>query len=157
MPVRAERLPRSPAAPYESDFNEWCRETAALIRERRWSEIDAEHLAEEIEALANRDERELCNRLVVLVMHLLKWHIQAGRRSPSWAHTVREQRNKLRLILDQSPSLNRVARARWSYVYERARRNAISETGLAERHFPAECPWTPDQALDPDFYPEPAK
>jgi hypothetical protein len=157
MPVRAVSLPQSPTAPHESDFNEWCRETAALIRERRWSEIDAEHLAEEIEASANRDERELWNRLVVLVMHLLKWQIQAGRRSPSWAHTVREQRNKLRLILDQSPSLNRAACARWSYVYERARRNAIAETGLAERHFSAECPWTPDQVLDPDFYPDPAK
>jgi Domain of unknown function DUF29 len=157
MPVRAVSLTQSSTTPYESDFNAWCRETAALIRERRWSEIDAEHLAEEIEALANRDERELDSRLTVLLMHLLKWHVQSRLRGPSWRSTIREQRRQIGLMLRSSPSLRRVLAGAWTEVYRNAVAGAVDETGVGQESFPVECPWTPDHALDPDFYPEPAK
>jgi hypothetical protein len=125
--------------PYDSDFNEWCHETAALIRERRWCEIDAEHLAEEIEALANRDRRELDSRLTVLLMNL-------SLRGPSWKRAVREQRCQIGLMLESSPSLRRVVATTWREVYRHAVDDAI-----------AECPWTPEQVLDSEFYPDAAK
>ncbi|MCU0937487.1 MAG: DUF29 domain-containing protein [Gammaproteobacteria bacterium] len=33
-------------------------------------------------------------------------------------------------------------------------RSAASETGLPEETFPAECPFTVDQALDQGYWPE---
>jgi hypothetical protein len=157
MPVRAQNLPQPSTASYESDFNDWCHETAALIRERRWSEIDAEHLAEEIEALAHRDQREFISRLTVLLMHLLKWHIQPKLRSPSWRSTVREQRQQLELLLESSPSLGRLLTSSWLKVYRRAVANAADETNVDRGGFPAVCPWTPEQVLDSEFYPDAAK
>ena len=40
--------------------------------------------------------------------------------------------------------------------YETARLKAAGETGLDEGVFPPDCPFTIDEILDPDFYPEPA-
>jgi Domain of unknown function DUF29 len=39
--------------------------------------------------------------------------------------------------------------------YARARRDAARQTGLPLSTFPEACPWTPEQILDPDFFPEP--
>jgi hypothetical protein len=41
-----------------------------------------------------------------------------------------------------------------SALYTRAKRKAISETGLPEAAFPADCPFTPDQILAEDFLPQ---
>ena len=35
-----------------------------------------------------------------------------------------------------------------------ARAQARKETGLGEDELPEACPWTMDQATDPDFWPE---
>ncbi len=157
MAVYATQMPLQPDSLYEVDFFEWCHKTANLLREGRWENIELEHLVEEIKALAGRDEREIYNRLVVLVMHLLKWHAQSAYRCQSWRNTIVEQRRKIELILEQSPSLKGRAQHRWAYLYARALNKAVAETGFAERQFPAECPWTPEQVLDPQFYPEAAE
>ena len=44
---------------YDVDFFKWTQEQARLIREGRWSEIDVEHAAEELEDMAKRDQREV--------------------------------------------------------------------------------------------------
>ena len=41
-------------------------------------------------------------------------------------------------------------------AYRRARREAAAETGLPLSTFPETCPFTLEQALDDDFWPEPA-
>src|SRR5262249_25553630 len=42
-----------PMTPYETDIAAWAEQNAELIRARRWQEVDAEHVLEEIEALGN--------------------------------------------------------------------------------------------------------
>ncbi|MEC4817035.1 MAG: DUF29 family protein [Scytonema sp. PMC 1069.18] len=41
----------------------------------------------------------------MLFSHLLKWQYQPERRSKSWERTIREQRKRISLLLDDSPSL----------------------------------------------------
>lgn len=38
--------------------------------------------------------------------------------------------------------------------YPRAKRKAVNETRFDDHNFPAECPFSPEQALDQDFLPE---
>ncbi len=38
---------------YTTDFNLWTQETAKLLREHRWQDVDLENLLEEIEDLGN--------------------------------------------------------------------------------------------------------
>lgn len=73
-----------PAYHYKTDFFAWTQEQSALIRAKRWSEIDVEHLAEEVEDMRKSERRSLESRLEILLMHLLKWQVQKDRRSNSW-------------------------------------------------------------------------
>ena len=87
-------------------------------------------------------------------MHLLKWQVQPDARSGSWRSTIRTQRAKAERILADSPSLRREAERALLEGYGRARRNAADETGLALAAFPDQCPFTAEQLLDDDFWPE---
>jgi hypothetical protein len=41
-----------------------------------------------------------------------------------------------------------------SQSYQPARAEALGETGLPEETIPRECPWTAEQILDPNFWPD---
>jgi hypothetical protein len=43
--------PADPRAAYERDFYSWLMEQARFVREGRWSALDRDNLAEEIESL----------------------------------------------------------------------------------------------------------
>jgi hypothetical protein len=139
---------------YDEDFAVWATETARLLRERRFSEIDIEHLAEEIEALGNRDKREVLSRLTVLMQHLLKWQFQAKKRSRSWQATIATERAELGHIFEQSPGLRRGVTTSLAQGYRRAVKLVVIESGLSAKTFPPDCPFTPVQVLDEDFLPE---
>ena len=141
---------------YEQDFFEWTQTTADLIRAGKWYDLDREALAEEVESLGKSQQRELGSRLDVLVMHLLKWRYQpSGRQQgPSWRSTIRTQRRELRRLLLQNPSLRPQVPTVLRDSYPDARLDASDETGLPLATCPETCPWTPDQVLDEDFWPE---
>ena len=90
---------------YELDFHAWADEQATLLRAGRLSDIDAEHIAEEIEALGRGERHELTSRLSVLLLHLLKWSHQPDLRGRSWELTIKEQRRQLARHLKKNPSL----------------------------------------------------
>lgn len=148
------------AALYEQDFYAWTQATAAAIRAGKWEALDREALAEEIESLGRREKRELESRLEVLVMHRLKWRYQPAYREQchSWYDTIREQRSQLARLLRGNPSLRPQIPALLHASYPEARQRAIGETRLPSADFPPDCPWTPEQVLDADFWPagEPA-
>jgi Domain of unknown function DUF29 len=139
---------------YEEDFYAWTVEQSRMLRSGAISSIDAENIAEELESMGRSDRRELKNRLVVLVMHLLKWRHQPAARSRSWSATIDEQRLQIESILDESPSLRPMMAAMLAAAYEIARSRAIGETGLADEAFPKECPFTLDEVLSRAFLPE---
>ena len=132
---------------YEADFVAWAEAQAEALRAGRIADLDLEHLAEEVQGLADRDRRELRSRLRVLVMHLLKWQHQPDRRSRSWDVTIDIQRAELDDLFESSPSLRREVPDALAKVYPRAVRRAAKETGLPPTTFPADCPYTPDQIL----------
>lgn len=138
---------------YERDFVRWTEDQAAALRAGRLDALDLENLAEEIESLGGRDRRELKSRIVVLVMHLLKWRHQPDRRTGSWESTIRTQRREIEQILQQSPSLRREVGSGAADGYPTARRNAAAETGLALDIFPEACPFSEEQVLADEWWP----
>lgn len=139
---------------YETDFYAWANEQAALLRAGKLAAADIEHIAEEIESMGKTEKRELANRLVVLLLHLLKWQFQPLRRSASWEATIRVQRRDLAVHLQDNPSL----KAKVGDVIEQAYGNALiqaaAETGLLETTFRADCPWSFDLIMDAGFWPD---
>jgi hypothetical protein len=146
-------MPRNAVA-YDEDFFEWTMEQARLLRSGDFSEIDNENIAEELESMGRSLRRELRNRLVVLIAHLLKWKYQPRFRSRSWSATAREQRRQIGSLIEDAPSLRSLVPQELNHLYKVAREKAADETGLPEAGFPAECPFTPEQILAAEFLPE---
>ncbi len=146
-----------PQTLYDTDFYRWTQQQAALLQAEEFEELDLPNLIEEIEAMGRRDRRELTNRLLVLLMHLLKWGYQPnihGHAQPkSWRNTIRTQRNRIEIVLMDSPSLRRELPTYIAYVYPRACKGASEETGLPVAIFPATCLYTLEQILDLDWLP----
>ncbi len=143
------------AAAYDADYYKWANEQAAALRARHYELLDFENLAEEVEGLARRDRRELRNRLIRVLAHLLKCEFQAARRSRSWEATLVVQRTAIEEILEDSPSLRREAPQLIERAYASAQRIAAKEMRLDQwsERFPPTCPWSVEQILDADFYP----
>lgn len=141
---------------YSQDFHAWATQSAELIRQGRLSELDLEHIAEELDSMGASERRELLNRLQILVMHLLKYQFQPERRGKSWKLTILHQRTAIERLLKQSPSLKRLLEnpAELRDVYQKAVREAMLETDLDRSVFPLECPYRVEEILGDEFWPE---
>jgi hypothetical protein len=139
---------------YETDFYVWTQEQARLLREKRWDDLDLANLVEEVEGVGGSEKREIRNRLTKLLAHLLKWQYQPGYRGPSWRATIRDQRRELAEIVHDSPSLRSYVDKQVQERYLSGRLEAAHETGIAFGLFPEACPFTSEQVLDLEFWPE---
>lgn len=141
---------------YEQDVVAWANEQAALLRAGKLTSVDIEHIAEEIEDVGKSEQRELASRTAVLLAHLLKWQFQPGRRSKSWQYTIRTQRKEVAYALTEAPSLRtKFNDDLWlDIVWSKAKGFAGTETGLDLDVFPEACPWSIEDILSQDFYPE---
>jgi hypothetical protein len=139
---------------YDKDFYAWALHNAELIRQGKLSEVDLEHVAEEIESIGRSDKRELINRFAILLSHLLKWHYQPERRGNSWKYTIKTQRFEVVELLKDSPSLKYELDKQLYYAYEKALLLTVEQTGLSQDTFPITCPFSLNQALDNNFLPD---
>lgn len=138
---------------YDQDFYSWLIKNSQLIKEKRFSEIDAENIVEELESMSKSERRELMSRLAVLLAHLLKWSYQPEQRSNSWKYTIEEQRRAVEEVLEDSPSLKYQLDQKFNDAYSKAVLIAARETGFAKGKFPKDCPFTWEQAIDENFWP----
>jgi Domain of unknown function DUF29 len=128
---------------YEQDLADWFGDTITKLKARQFNEIDVEHLIEEIEGLAGRDRRELKNRLNVLLAHLLKrLYVDCAENHRGWELTIREQRNQLSDLLEQSPSLRTYWIESFSVVWQRALSDVRAEYPIAQ--FPEQWQFNSD-------------
>ena len=84
-----EQVERETArAAYDADFYSWSMQQAELVREGRWTALDRENIAEEIESLGREQFNKLESAIRVLLLHMLKWDHQPDKRSRSWILTI---------------------------------------------------------------------
>jgi Domain of unknown function DUF29 len=137
---------------YDDDFYAWTQEQAEYLRAGLWSAVDAVHVAEEIEDVGREQRHAMESHLTNLLMHLLKWRYQAGRRSRSWRVSIRNAR--IEIAKRSTRRLEDELKMRFVNAYMNARKLATDETGLPLETFPDECEWQMEQILDEDFLPE---
>jgi hypothetical protein len=146
---------------YGKDYTAWTKQTAELLKAGRFSELDVDHLLEELEGMGASEQRELVNRLRILLAHLLKWQYQYKQLSErwqefdgrSWRATIVEQRDGIQTLLEDYPGTKRFLADSTVSGYHHARRLAAKETRLPISTFPETCPYSQAQILDDDFYP----
>ncbi|MFN9558485.1 MAG: DUF29 domain-containing protein, partial [Dolichospermum sp.] len=121
------------------------------LKENRFNDIDIPNLIAEIESMGKSEKRELKSRLIVLLIHLIKWQYQPEKRSESWRSTITEQRICIEALLEDSPSLQPLLIEIFADCYEKARSKASEETGIKLNFFPQESPFTLDETLNAYF------
>ncbi len=141
---------------YEQDIVCWANEQAELLLSKQFALLDLEHLAEEIIDVGKSEQRELANRMAVLLCHLLKWHYQPARQGSSWQVTIKSQRERINRRLVRTPSLkNCLTDSDWlADAWDDARELAEKETAIPYDKFPEQCPWTMAEIMSTDWLPQ---
>jgi hypothetical protein len=148
------------SALYAQDFFAWTRAQAALLETGQLSALDIPHLIEEMLALGSSEQSQLGNRLIVLLAHLLKglWTAQHqplvyDSNQRGWRISCRNQRREIAKLLRRNSSLRPTVPEEVLESYPSARGEAALALGLTEEMLPPECPWTPEQVLQADWWP----
>ena len=92
---------------YETDLYAWAQQQVKLLRAEDFAEVDWNNIIEEIDSLSSSQLNEVENRLLKLIMHLLKWQYQPEKRQTgrSWYITITHQRGRLDRALGKVSTL----------------------------------------------------
>jgi hypothetical protein len=140
---------------YDNDFALWAERQAALLRARRFDELDLDHLIEEVEDLSRRERDAVESHVETILEHLLKLELSsAGRPRRGWLVTVDRQRARLARKL--TTTLRQHLEAELPALYAGLRRpvaRQLEKDGARSPSLPSACPYTLEQILDPDWLP----
>lgn len=106
-------------------------QTAVVIKQRLQAGDVQEAttgIEELIDALSRSDRRALRSHLVRLMTHAIKWQSQPEARSLSWSASIRNARDDIADIQEETPSLTEaVIRQMWDKCFTAAKREAEGE------------------------------
>jgi uncharacterized protein DUF29 len=152
----ANTLTKSPDANlYETDYYRWLEEQAELLREGRTENLDVANLIDEFEELAVGERASVESHAERVIEHLLKLeHSPAERPRRGWRLTAARYRGRLAKRL--TASLRSLLQESLGDVYRDARRAAaigLEVDRVRAEVLPAQCPYTLEQIVDPDWLP----
>jgi hypothetical protein len=152
----ATQVKSKPSLLYEDDFYAWSREQAALLRDKRFAELDLEHLVEEVEDLGGALKRSVRSRIGTIIEHLLKLeHSPAQDPRGGWYDTIITQRRDL--VEELTPTIRREVEPDFRRLYDRARADAATSLRVhgeakAADALPADCVYSFEQVVG-DWWP----
>jgi hypothetical protein len=132
---------------YDTDHILWAKDQAKAILERRFQDLDIERLADEVESLVRSERHSLRSAIQELMLHLLKWYYQPQKRTRSWITSIDKQREAVKEVLSENPSLVPTVEDVIADNYLRVVKWASVETNLPKKHFPSECPYSFDELM----------
>jgi hypothetical protein len=136
---------------YHTDIAAWSKTQADALRRNSSNELDWSNIAEEIESLGIAQQHALDSRLMRICEHLLKLtYLPDPDPRRLWRVSIIEQRRSIIRLLAKSPSLHGYPASVLADCYDDARAIVMEYT----EHLPESCPWTIEQVLDKEFYPE---
>lgn len=138
---------------YETDFYAWTQQQAALLRrlvaQRINTDLDLEHLAEEIEDLGDQMLAVAEGLIVQILLHLLKLEFSPAEEPRlGWRGEIHAWRTTLRRRLRRAPSV--VTRVDLVELYGDALEGALialARDGIGRGQLPAACPYTLEQVI----------
>ena len=119
---------------YEEDEQKWLLELKDLYY---FDPVLCEHLLQE----ANRNQREVKNIFINLVVHMLKWQYQSERQGNSWRLTIVNSANELEDILESSKTLFNYCKDNYIKWYKRILYNVSLQINKDINDFPQEFPY----------------
>jgi hypothetical protein len=158
-----EALIRMPDGPrYDDDFYAWTQYQAEVLRsmQTRDNRFDREHVAVEIEDLGKSERHAVESQISRIIEHSLKIaYSPAEEPRYGWMSSIADARRILRQKL--TPTLRRHAEGVLAELYADGREAADLAFRARGEHdaaaaLPPVCPYTLDQVLSRDWYPQPA-
>lgn len=141
---------------YEKDYYLWLQKTSEILQTRQLNQLDIDNLKSEIENLKTHVKETLQSRLITLIKNLLKlkyWTSEKEYNARGWLNNVIEQRLKIELSLEDSPSLRTLLDEIFFDCYEQARTDALKTHQLPRDLFPLETPFSLEDILNSDYLP----
>jgi len=147
---------------YDDDFFAWTQYQAEVLRTMRTRDnrFDREHVAEEMEDLGRSYRDAVRSQVRRILEHFVKLaYSPAPDPRAGWGGSISDARSEL--ADKMSPTLRRDLEDMFGTLYARARRKVIRDMQDFGEHdaaaaIPTDCPYTLDEVLDDDWYPEPA-
>ena len=144
---------------YETDYTDWADQTAQLLAQGRFDEIDLEALIEEVTSLGASERRAYRSFLRLIVEHLLKLaHAPDVIYKPNqrgWRLSVNNARREIVALLEDNASAARDRNKALVSAYRQALGNVREECDdFGPVMWPETCPWTIEQMLDEAFWPD---
>ena len=151
-------MPDGPS--YDDDFYAWTQYQAEVLRslKTRDNRFDREHVAEEMEDLGRSYRDAVRSRVRRILVHFLKLaYSPADEPRHGWKGSIIDARAELDDRL--SPTLRHDVMGILGKLYATARKRVaadLQEYGeqSAAASLPVECPYTLDQVLADDWYPD---
>ncbi len=81
-------------------------------------------------------------------MHMLNIRYQPLRHTSSWDISITHSRRQVKDTIEENPSLKSHLKRIINKAYGYARLEATVQTGLEEKTFPNESPWTIEEILE---------
>jgi len=159
------------ASLHDRDWYAWTQDQAARLR--AWPEhlrpngLDLEEVAEEIESLGKSDRRAITSFLRLIALHALKLELHpATEFAGHWRKEIREFRNALGRLFEESPSLLAQRETLFAKAWRDVRREFVQDleddAPAAARRFAASLPVDAaapydldSQILNEDWFPAP--
>ena len=133
--------PRTGAPAYEVDYGAWVAAQAAMLKEGRFGDLDLANLIDEVESLGRSDYAAFVSAVEIVLVHMLKWEAQPGKRTPSWVASIVEHRRRIAQSLKDNPSYRpRIADA-MERAFGTATAKAAGQTNLPLSAFPDRNPF----------------
>jgi DNA-binding PucR family transcriptional regulator len=155
MATQLERL-------YDEDFYAWTRDQARALRrlsDARWNgPLDLVHLAEEVEDLGTAARNAVRSQVERIIEHALKLaHSAAPEPRAGWMNSIDDARGRIEDMI--TATIRHDVEARLPRLFERARRKVVRELCAhgeldAAASLPKSCPYTPEDLLAEDWFPE---
>ncbi len=138
---------------YEIDDSQWLGETVSLLRNHQFSQLDLEHLIEELEDLGKEKKNAVASFLEQVIRHLLLlqyWTKEAEYNTIHWQEEIynfrtqlgRKMMANLRNYLEEE--LNSIYQDALGFVKIKTVNTVI---------FPSQCPYSLEQLLDRSWLP----
>ncbi|MGB5596163.1 MAG: DUF29 domain-containing protein [Crocosphaera sp.] len=128
---------------YDQDFALWIEETVKQLKSGDFSEVDLENLIEEVESLGKSQRKAVRSYLLRLLEHLLKRrYVMMFDCYRGWEIEIRNFRQRLKLELEDSPSLKNYIREILPKSYKIALEN-VSDS-YPDADFPDVYPFSED-------------
>ena len=140
---------------YNIDEYLWLEETIKILRKNRLEDLDLENLIEELESLIKRDFNKVKSILRQITIHLLLlayWPEEYEINHRHWKSEITAFRAELSDSL--TTTLENKLNQNLASIYQTALKIVLQKTGLSKDTIPENCPYSFEQLLDDNWYPE---